>query len=501
LAVLYPRHKAEPAALKAMAVEDCRRALSRHAWAPLAAGALKDVREVRTRLKDLFTANPWLEKTLAGASEKMASLEDRLASLEVARKEHERGLPFDDYEDAVERAERFRPAEAATRTERINEHTAELFAREFLKGYRKALDAGGPDKGQEPAFYRAFPFKIEAHLLPNRCLIISFKGAQGAPGFASAKVNFEGAAALLADPAGGFLVALDNDARLEAKEARYFAEQSAGAGLADSKACSNVRGLVGDLQSAERDISAAGKTNPWLDPQAAKLSEALSRARKSLEKAVYEYEAPAEKGQLLHNELLRDWLQAGPHVVEAAAAPDKAAPRAPSDARGVAAGVTASGAALSTRGTAPQVSNVPAGADHVFQEVDYYNFPQSEAVRAVEAASELGPPAVAPVVDLAPASSMDPDFAAKFLQLESRVNEFERRLFYIDRYGEMVQKQQLEKVKLLKELIKVEGKRNRSSAVGISLLALLVGLFALIPAWPQTLDAIRAFFASIGLFL
>jgi hypothetical protein len=133
----------------------------------------------------------------------------------------------------------------------------------------------------------------------------------------------------------------------------------------------------------------------------------------------------------------------------------------------------------------------------VFQEVDYYNFPQSSAVRSAAAAA-------APIVDLAPpapapAGAVDNEMRAKVYDLEMRLNDYERRLYYMDKYTEMIQKQQLDKIKLMRELVTVEGKRNRSRAWGISLAALTLSLLALLAVWPQTVAAITAFFHGLGL--
>jgi len=70
---------------------------------------------------------------------------------------------------------------------------------------------------------------------------------------------------------------------------------------------------------------------------------------------------------------------------------------------------------------------------------------------------------------------VDLELRAKAAELETRVNEYERRLYYMDKYVEMIQKQQLDKTKLLRELIRVEGKRSRSRGVGIAVLAAMLG--------------------------
>lgn len=506
LTVFYPGARIDEESLRNMAAEDCKRAIGRPMWEPLVAQSLKETREVRDRLKGLFTSNPWLEKTLSAASGRLAAAEDRLASLQTVRAEHERALPYDDLEDVVERAERFSANDGGTRLERINSHTAELFAREFVKTYRKKVEAHSPAAGGQPPFYRSYPYRITAHILPNKCLLLTFRHSADEPGFRSEEAGYERARELLEKPAGAFVVALDNDARLESAEAKYLAERIADRTVANARSAADAKEIARTLQEAERDIQAAGKTNPWLGPQATEMVEALARGRNALQKVTGDTEGQMEAGAVLYNEVVRDDPSIAPHahVGQAGVAP-AAAPEPPpgEDAPPLDAeeggDVVASGSgAGSTRAAEPQVSNVPENAAHVFQEVSYYNYPQSQTVRELESGSELGLPA-SDLIDGEALPEGPDDLRRKTAEIESRVGDLERRLFYMERYTEMIQEKSLEQAKKLRELVQVEGKRNRSRSFGLALAALLVGLLALIPVWPQTLDAIRAFFASLGL--
>jgi hypothetical protein len=500
LTVFYPGQEVGDEQLRAQAAEDCKRALARRLWEPLIAQSLKETRDVRDRLKELFTSNPWLEKTLSAASGRLAAAEDRLASLQAVRAEQERALPYDDLEDTLERAERFAPEEGGKRLERINAHTAELFAREFVKTYRKKVEAHSPAPRAQPPFYRSYPYRIAAHILPNRCLILTFRHSADSPGFESAEADYEKAAQLLDAPGGAFVVALDNDARLESAEAKYLAERVADRTVAEARAASDAKEIASMLAEAEKDIQSAGKANPWLGPQASKLTESLARGRNGLERVHGDIEGQMENGTTLYNEVVRGDPAVAPHahlgLRPVPGAAQGAAPAAgPSGAGEVVAMGSMSGA---TRAAEPQVANTPEMASHVFQEVSYYDFPQSDTVRELESTTDLGLPAA----DLIRGEALPPgaaDLDAKTAEIESRVGELERRMFYMERYTEMIQEKHLEQTKKLRELMQVEGKRNRSRSVGLALTALLVGLFALIPVWPQTLDAIRAFFASIGL--
>jgi len=496
LAVFYPANATGEEELAAKAVEDCKRALARRLWEPSAALALKETREVRERLKDLFTSNPWLEKTLSAASGRLAAAEDRMTALAQARALQERALPYDDYEDAVERAERFLAEEGDRRKERINAHTAELFAREFVKTYRKKVEGTSPPASGQPPFYRAYPYRIAAHILPNKCLLIAFRPSADAPGFEAADAGYDRAAELLDKPGGAFVVALDNDARLESAEAKYLAERVAERTLADARSAAEAKELASVLLEVERDIQAAGKTNPWLGPQASKLAEGLARGRNALEKVSGESEGLLQAGGTLYNEIIRASPALAPHPdAQGPPTPAAAGPSPRSAGSDIVAGGTGSG---STRATEPQVANVPESPAHVFQEVSYYDFPQSDTVRELESGTELGLPSADLIAGGPPPGAAD-DLRTKTAELESRVGELERRLFYMERYTEMIQEKHLEQTKKLRELVQVEAKRNRSRSAALALAALLVALLALIPVWPQTLGAIRAFFAALGL--
>jgi len=506
LVVLYPSMMDDDAALEAVASESCARAVAAPAWALTLEGALKEMRDVRSKLAELFKSNPWLEKSLAESAIDLGTVEERLAALATERTQVESRRAFEACEDAVERAERFRVDAAAERLSRINEHTAELFAKELLKTYRKQVETSGLAPGEEPPLYRAFPYRIEALLLSNKVMVFAVRRSPQAAGFAVLPSDFARAKSLLDDPAGAFVIALDNDARLEAAEARFLGEQMAAADAEDGKQLATVKAAAGALSKAEMEVTSAGKINPWLEGQTSKLTEALSRARKGLEQVAGGVDGAVERGAVLRTEVIRTNLEVAPHGTRAVLAPfepagaapgraAKAAPRETAAASALSAGASAAGA---TRGTAPTVVNVPENPEHVFQEVDYYNFPQSSAVRSAEAAAS-------PVVDLAPpppsapTGALDAETRAKVYDLEMRLNDYERRLYYMDKYAEMIQKQQLDKLKLLRELIQVEGKRNRSRAWGVSIAALALALLALLAVWPDTVAAISAFFRGLGL--
>lgn len=495
LVVLYPSMLEEDAALEAVASEASARAVAAPGWAATFEEAVKALREARLKLAELFKANPWLEKTLSDSSAELGTLEEKLAALGSERAQAETRRAFEGFEDAVERAERYRVDEAQERLQRINEHTVELFAKELLKTYRKQVETAGLMPGEEPALFRAFPYRVEALLLTNKSVLLCVKKATQGAGFAVLPSDFTRAKGLLHDPGGAFVVALDNDARLEAAEARFLGEQLAAVAVEDSKHISRVRAGCTALAKAEKEVASAGKINPWLEGQASKLSDSLVRVRKMLERAVQDFDGALEKGAVLRSELIRSDLSLAPHgqrpVLAPAPGPSPRGPRAPA------------AAAPATRAQAPSVVNVPNNPEQVFQEVDYYNLPPSSAVGQ---AGSAGAPASseARIVDLAPApaaprGAVDTEMRAKVYDLEMRLNDYERRLYYMDKYTEMLQKQQLDKLKLMRDLIKVEGKRNRARAYGISVVAVALALLALIAVLPESIAAITAFLHGLGL--
>ena len=162
--------------------------------------------------------------------------------------------------------------------------------------------------------------------------------------------------------------------------------------------------------------------------------------RKALEQTAAVSDAAREKGAVLRSEVCRANLEVAPHGAKAVLAPPDAGAAAksqkgPAKAGAGAGAMTASAtAAGTTKAQSPTVVNVPESPEHVFQEVDYYSFPQSSAVRSAEAAA-------ASVVDLAPApaapaAGIDAEMRAKVYDLEMRLNDYERRLYYMYKYTE-----------------------------------------------------------------
>ena len=74
---------------------------------------------------------------------------------------------------------------------------------------------------------------------------------------------------------------------------------------------------------------------------------------------------------------------------------------------------------------------------------------------------------------------------------ERKLADYEKRLHYIDKYTEMIQRQQNKKFKAQKELLALESRKGRWLGVGLGAAALVLGLTLLILSYQEIMDLIN----------
>jgi hypothetical protein len=80
---------------------------------------------------------------------------------------------------------------------------------------------------------------------------------------------------------------------------------------------------------------------------------------------------------------------------------------------------------------------------------------------------------------------------ATLYNIDVKLDDFERRLNYMDKYVEGVQKQQLEKFNAQNEIVKFEARKARYAGIGISAAALVLVIILVVDRWFGIFDPIR----------
>jgi hypothetical protein len=74
---------------------------------------------------------------------------------------------------------------------------------------------------------------------------------------------------------------------------------------------------------------------------------------------------------------------------------------------------------------------------------------------------------------------------------ERKLADYEKRLHYIDKYTEMIQRQQNKKFKAQKELVTLESRKGKWLGVGIGATALTISVVLLLVTYNELLDLIN----------
>ena len=74
---------------------------------------------------------------------------------------------------------------------------------------------------------------------------------------------------------------------------------------------------------------------------------------------------------------------------------------------------------------------------------------------------------------------------------ERKLADYEKRLHYIDKYTEMIQRQQNKKFKAQKELISLESRKGKWLGVGIGATALTISVVLLLVVYNDLIDLIN----------
>jgi len=106
--------------------------------------------------------------------------------------------------------------------------------------------------------------------------------------------------------------------------------------------------------------------------------------------------------------------------------------------------------------------------------------------------------AEAPTVPMMASSEMGSgelnDIRSMLYTFERKLADYEKRLHYIDKYTEMIQRQQNKKFKAQKELLALESRKGKWLGVGIGVAALTIGIVLLIVNWEPLIDLFKGLF-------
>jgi septal ring factor EnvC (AmiA/AmiB activator) len=239
-----------------------------------------------------------------------------------------------------------------------------------------------------------------------------------------------------------------------------------------------VRSQTGQEESNILEIS---KTNPWLEKQLQQLAARLSGVKQLLSTLNDELEKSESGKHYGDHQRMLDALARYQSPEKAVEPEADVLPMEPIDAD------QAPQPAWTLPGTPTRPDASGWETAPVYAEAE--PAPRTKKLRAPQ--GERQEPA--PVrYELAPDEKQTLDMIkATLYNIDVKLDDFERRLNYMDKYVEGVQKQQLEKFNAQNEIVKYEARKARYAGIGISAAALALVIMLVMDWWLKIFDPIR----------
>jgi hypothetical protein len=434
--------------------------------------------DIGGQIKDIAKTNPWLERQLLAVADKLGGTAEPLGTLiaELGRMQGEERFS----EDELGLSELQKYPSGDPPVAEITEQVVEKYLQAYIEAYRGTIKPDYPDNAK-PAFYKGFPYHARAFILPNAATAISFKYAAPALKIDVSRATADLVADLLKGKEHSNFMGFPPMKSYRKEEAVYDAKLAV---KRDMK-IAYLRALMAAVRSQtgeeETNILEISKTNPWLEKQLQQLASRLSGVKQLLSALDDELQKSEEGKQYADHQQLLEALARYRATGKAAPAEAEILPMEPIEEP------QASPPAWNMPGTPtkPPTSGWETAPIYASEE------PAPQPARQRAAQAERAEPA--PVrYELAPDEKQTLDMIkATLYNIDVKLDDFERRLNYMDKYVEGVQKQQLEKFSAQNEIVKSEAARARWAGIGIATTALVIVLMMVVDRWFGIFDPVR----------
>jgi hypothetical protein len=434
--------------------------------------------EIGAQIKEIAKTNPWLERQLLAVADKLSSTMEPLDKLigELGRMQGEER--FADDEIRLAELQKYRTQDPPLAD--ITEQVVEKYIQSYIEAYRGTIKPDYPENAK-PAFFRGFPYNVRAFILPNSSTAILFKYGAPALKVEVSRASADLVADLLKNKEHANFSGFSPLKSFRKEEAVYDAKLAVKRDMKITLLRALMTAARSQTGEEESNILEISKTNPWLEKQLQQLAARLSGVKQLLSVLNDELER-TESGkhygdhQQMLDALARFQSPARPAEPEAEVLPMEPidADQAPPPAW-----------TLPGTPTRPDAS----GWETAPVYADAEPAPRQKRLRTQQA--ERSEPA--PVrYELAPDEKQTLDMIkATLYNIDVKLDDFERRLNYMDKYVEGVQKQQLEKFNAQNEIVKYEARKARYAGMGISAAALVLVIMLVMDRWLGIFDPIR----------
>ncbi|UCC92460.1 MAG: hypothetical protein JSW25_07245 [Thermoplasmata archaeon] len=449
---------------------------------------------IEGQISEISKTNPWLSKQFGELTTMLSDTRKRAEELSKSATESHDRLRFEGYEEMVTYLESYDETSSPQQLEVIDLEKVRTFMTEFIRSYRATIDAKSLAKEAYPRFYSDYPYNVELNLLPNKNVAVFFNKATEGMRFTDRQLGFNEFENEVRDKSFTYALGLPNCIAFDKASAVHQAQLQAQIDLERHDIHLGLEAIPASLDDIEKQIIKIKKSNPWLEQNLSELLRTLETCTKPVTKLLGRIDKRRNAGIVLRSYV--NQYDSSISVYPSSGEPTAAAPvyedvetAQVSTPQGSFVPSVAAGAVVgAAAGAPPPVAAAP-------PPVEYDSGPSGEYELQIPMAG-----AESPSVPSMHASEMGPgdlnEIKSMLYTFERKLADYEKRLHYIDKYTEMIQRQQNKKFKAQKELIALESRKGKWLGVGIGATALTISVILVLVTYNELLDLIGTLFGG-----
>jgi hypothetical protein len=444
---------------------------------------------IEGQISEISKTNPWLSKQFGELTQMLSDTRKRAEDVsKMAEDGHER-WGYEQHEEMVSFLETYDPATASSQLDTIDLEKVRTFLTEFIRSYRATIDAKSLAKEAFPPLYSDYPYTVDFALLPNKNVAVFFSKATEGMRFVDRQIGFTELEKEFPNKSFNYFLGLPNCIPFDKASAVHHAQVQAQMDLERHDVTMALGEIPKAVEDIENQIIKIKKSNPWLEQNLGELLQHLENTKKPVEKLQVRIDKQKKAGTVLRSYLNTFDPSIAIFPTSGEIPPTTVAPPVYEDvATAQVATPQPSFASLPETPMPPPgeyavVPPSPTTGEYDLQIPAMGEDPGASSMVGSMEATAMG----GEVGDMNEVKSM-------LYTFERKLADYEKRLHYIDKYTEMIQRQQNKKFKAQKELLMLESRKGRWLGVGIAIGALTIGLLVLLASYDEIIDLISGMF-------
>jgi len=429
---------------------------------------------IEGQISEISKTNPWLSKQFGELTTMLSDARRRAEEVSGAAEGVRERRKFEQFEEVVEWLEAYDPAKAPLQLDTVDVESARTFLTEFIRSYRATIDAKSLGKEAYPPFYSDYPYLVEFFVLPNKGVGAFFVRATEGMRFQERPTGFNEFERDFPTKSYDFFLGLPNCIRFDKPSAVKVAQLQAQSDLERHDMTMALDEMTVRLKGIEAQTIKIKKSNPWLEQSLSGLLRTLETCHKPITTIKARLDKQRKGGLVLRSGI--NVFAPAISVYPATGAVSRGGP--------------IMGEAYPAQVGAAEVYSYPprqAGEFQVVAPGEYAVAAPYDEQALMGAEAGAGVPAVGAAGAGMESAELN-ELKAMLYTFERKLADYEKRLHYVDKYTEMIQRQQNKKFKAQKDLVVLESKKGRWAAIGIGVTALVIGVIVLLANMDIVLD-------------